>query len=345
MDEKNTTHDLIRAMPKIELHRHLEGSWRLETLSELARTYSLPIDAYEIETIRPHVQMMPNEPRTWAQFLDKFRFLRQFFKSKTIIDRMTQEAIADAAADNIKYMELRFTPHALNNILQDDYAQVIEWVCDASQVAAEQHNIIVRLIISLNRHEVLDIAELVLEAALAHKHNGVVGIDLAGQEAAYSCRPFQHIFERAKSEGLGVTVHAGEWAGANSVYDAVDIGAMRIGHGTRAIEDPTLIDMLIKREIVLETCPTSNIDSGVITHLEHHPLPQFLEMGVCATINTDDPLISNITLSDELCHTVDTMSLSLDKIKQLQLTAAKAAFLPADERAALISNFENWLLT
>jgi adenosine deaminase len=152
------------------------------------------------------------------------------------------------------------------------------------------------------------------------------------------------LFERAKSSGLGVTIHAGEWSGAGSVRDAVDIlHTDRIGHGIRAIEDETLIEKLIEYGTVLEVCPTSNVHSGVVADLGVHPLTALYRSGVKTTINTDDPLVSDITLSDEIEHVISETTLTLDDVKQQMLTAARAAFLPRDEREMLVGQFQEWL--
>jgi adenosine deaminase len=331
-------------MPKIELHRHLEGSLRLETLLSIAVEYDITLPSFSVEGLRPHVQVTPQEERSWERFLSKFGVLRQFYRSDTVIKRVTHEVIADAAADNIKYMELRFTPQALNNIVGETFPQVVEWVCDATKEAAAQHNIRVSLILSMNRHESLEIGEQVLEAALEFANSGVVGVDLAGREADYPARPFLPLFERAKASGLGVTIHAGEWSGADSVRDAVEIlHTDRIGHGIRAIEDKGLIDRLVEVGTVLEVCPTSNIDSGVVRNLSIHPLTELYRSGVKTTINTDDPLVSDITLSDEIENVITMTPLTLDDVKQQMLTAARAAFLPSDEREALAAQFQEWL--
>lgn len=334
----------IRAMPKIELHRHLEGALRLETLLSIAVEYNLPLAGASIEALRPHVQMMPNEDRTWERFLSKFPVLRQFYRSKAIIQRVTREAIADAAADNIRYMELRFTPQALNNILNASFSDVVEWVCEATSEAAAQHQVQVNLILSMNRHESVQIGEQVLAAAEAFCKNGVGGIDLAGREAEYSARPFLPLFERARTLGLGVTIHAGEWSGADSVREAVfSLGADRIGHGIRAIEDDGLVEMLFERGTVLEVCPTSNVHSGVVAEMGLHPLAELYRRGVRTTLNTDDPLVSNITLSDELAAVLKHTPLTLDDLRRQTLTAAQAAFLPPEQRAHLVSQFQEWL--
>ncbi len=327
----------LLTLPKIELHRHLEGSWRLETLCAIAREYCLPIPSYEPEEIRPQVQIMPDEPHTAERFLSKFRFLRQFFRSETIIKRVVRETVIDAATDGIRYMELRFTPQALNNIMRVEYDTVIEWVCEESQSAARNFGIDVRLIVSMNRHEGASNAEAVLDAALAFRDRGVVGLDLAGNENGYPVDPFRMVFRRAKREGLFVTIHAGEWAGAESIRDAIELlDADRIGHGIRILEDPALVAEVARRGIPLEVCPNSNVDSGICPHLREHPLPLLMKNGLNVTVNTDDPLISSISLTDQLAQVMEHLGWALTDVRAAQVNAANAAFLSQEGRAALL---------
>jgi len=334
----------VTKLPKIELHRHLEGSLRLKTLVAIAIENGLTLPSFSIDELRPFVQMMPDEPRSWQQFLGKFQVLRQFYRSKTIIQRVTREVIADAAADNVRYMELRFTPQALNNLMHCAYDEVVDWVCEAASAASSQYNIRCNLILSMNRHESTDIGEEVLKAALNFKDRGVVGIDLAGQEAGFSAQPFARIFEHAKAEGLGITVHAGEWLGADSVAEAIQaLGATRIGHGVRAHEDPRVIAMLIEHGVTLEVCPTSNIDSGAVSTYAQHPLRDLYQAGVRTTLNTDDPLISDITLSDEYAAAMHHLNFTADDIGRHIIMAAEAAFLPESQRAELVAQFQTWI--
>ncbi|MEP7290987.1 MAG: adenosine deaminase [Chloroflexota bacterium] len=340
----DTLLQIIRAMPKIDLHRHLEGSLRLETLMAIALEYGIDLPTFDVEKLRPFVQMMPSEPRSWQGFLAKFVVLRQFYRSEAIIKRVVHEVIADAAADNVKYMELRFTPQALNNLMRCNYDQVVAWVCEAAEMATAGLDIQVALILSMNRHESVEIGEEVLEAAILYADRGVVGLDLAGQEAGYSSLPFRDLFSRARSEGFGVTIHAGEWAGAESVREAVEmLGADRIGHGIRTVEDAALIDLLHERGTVLEVCPTSNVQSGAVADFDVHPLFPLYRQGVKTTINTDDPLICNVTMSEEIAQVMRTMPLTLDDVKQNIMTAAQAAFLSPDKRAALVAQYQTWL--
>lgn len=333
-----------RGLPKIELHRHLEGAVRLQTLIDVAQEYGIEMPEYDIETLRPFVQIMPGETRNHQHFLGKFSTLRQFFRSPDVIRRVTREAVLDAAADNVRYLELRFTPPALSNIIKCSYDDVITWVCEAAAAAASAAGIAVRLIISMNRHEGPEIGARVLHAALQFRDYGVVALDLAGNEQQFPAQPFYPVFAQAKAAGLGVTIHAGEWSGAASVREAIDhLRADRIGHGVRAIEDASVVEVLLKRQIVLEVCPSSNYDSGVIGEWARHPLADLHRLGVKTSINTDDPLISNITLSDEIARVMASLGLTLDDIKQHILNAARAAFLPDAARAALVAQFESWL--
>lgn len=335
---------MAHALPKIELHRHLEGSVRLTTLVDIAQEYGIEMPEYDIETLRPFVQMMPGEPRNSQHFLAKFYTLRQFFRSPDIIRRVAYEVVSDAAADNIRYLELRFTPPALSNLMGCSYHDVIAWVCESGSQAAAQANIEVRFIVSVNRHESVDIASKVLDTTLAMRDYPIVAFDLAGSEATHPAEPFQPVFERAHEAGLGVTIHAGEWASADNIRSAVlDFRAHRIGHGVRAIDDPNVVDILLERDVVLEVCPTSNVHSGVIPDWPEHPLPLLYRQGVRTTLNTDDPLVSNITLTDEMACAVEKMSLAIEDLKRHLLTAAGAAFLPPEERADLVNRFENWL--
>ncbi len=334
----------IRVMPKIDLHRHLEGSLRLETLLAIAQEYEISLPTFDVEGLRPFVQMTPGEPRSWQQFLGKFQMLRQFYRSEAIIKRVTREVIADANADNVRYMELRFTPQALNNLVQCDFEDVVAWVCDAAADATASLDIDVTLILSMNRHESIEIGERVVQAAIDYADRGVVGLDLAGQEAGHSALPFRDLFARAKSAGLGVTIHAGEWAGAESVREAVEtLEADRIGHGIRTIEDPALCNLLQQRGTVLEVCPTSNVMSGAVADFDVHPLITLYRQGIRTTVNTDDPLVCDVTMSAEIAKVLRHTPLTMDDVKQHVMTAAQAAFLPKDRRSALVAQYEAWL--
>jgi adenosine deaminase len=327
----------LKRWPKIDLHRHLEGSLRLSTLAEVAREHGIDLPGYEEETIRPFVQIT-DEPRTYRHFLAKFGVLRHFYRTREVVERITYEAVADAAEDNVRYLELRFTPSALADVGNFSLEEVTQWVIGSVRRAEQDHPLRVGLIMSMNRHEDIAIGQQIAELAVAY-HDEIAGLDLAGDEVAFSARPFSELFRRAKDAGLGITVHAGEWRGSDNIIESIEhLCADRIGHGVRAIESQAVVDYLRRNQITLEICPTSNIQSGAVTDLSRHPLADLLDLGLCITINTDDPSVSDIQLTDEYVLSMSQLGLSLGGLGRAILNAVNAAFLPSAERRQL----EDW---
>ncbi|PJF44192.1 MAG: adenosine deaminase [Phototrophicales bacterium] len=341
VDRSSSLWQMLKDLPKIELHRHLEGSIRLTTLVDIATRYNIPLPSYETEFLRPYVQMTREDPATSAQFLTKFSVLRQLFVSEDVIQRIAYEAVEDAAIDNIHYMELRFTPYAQAKLMGFPIEQVVRWVCEAVQHAAQDNNIQVKLIVAVNRHESVEIAAEMLQAAIAHRDLGVVGFDLCGNEANYLAAPFAPLFQQAKDAGLGVTIHAGEWAGAENVRYAIEaIHPQRIGHGVRAVEDSTTLQMAIENNIYFEVCPTSNLQTGVVSQLDQHPLLDLYYLKAHVTINTDDPAIHNISLTDEYALLVQGLGLPLSYVRACILNAIHCAFLPQAQKDHLLAEIE-----
>lgn len=341
MSEPTTPLNIYKSLPKVELHRHLEGSLRLQTMLEVARAHGITVPA-SILRLSDMVQVQDEDPLTFQNFLAKFNTLRLFYKSPDVIHRVTREAVEDAARDNIKYLELRFTPVALSRAERFPLHDVMDWVCDSSTKAAEEFEIKVRLVVSVNRHESPELAEQVAWLAAEHKKDGIVGMDLAGNEAEYSARPFTPIFAEAKQSGLHLTIHAGEWAGAGNVREAIeDVGAERIGHGVRVLEDENVVALARERGTTFEVCVTSNYQSGVVPALSAHPLPRMLQAGLDVTLNTDDPSVSRIDLSHEFKLVREDLGVPLDILNGRVLAAAKASFLPDDERDELVKQLEN----
>lgn len=324
-------------MPKVELHRHLEGALRLETIAAVAQQHRLALPINDHDKLRRLVQMASGDAPGVEAFLSRFGTLRGLYRSPEIIDRVTYEAVADAAAEHIAYLELRFTPAALAHAMGFPLQEVSDWVLAAAWRAGADFGIDVRLILSVNRHEDVRLAEQCVEIAADRMSSGVAGVDLAGLENRHSGGPFAAVFAQAREAGLSVTIHAGEWAGPPSVREAIEeLGAMRLGHGVRAIEDPEVVALVRERGIALEVCPTSNLHTGVVASLDAHPLRALYEMGLHTTINTDDPGISDITLTGEYVVAMQHLDFTLDDIKRHVLNAAQAAFLPAPERDALV---------
>jgi adenosine deaminase len=332
--------DFFKRFPKVELHRHLEGSLRVPTMMEIVRAHNL--DVKNTGYLRPLVQVDHEEPYTFENFLSKFGTLRLFYKSPEIIKRLTKEAVEDAARENIRYLELRFTPVALSRAEGFPIAQVVDWVIDSVREASAKYGILVRLIASINRHESIAQAQKVVEIALERMDQGIVGVDLAGNEAEFSADPFRELFDIARNQGLRLTIHAGEWGGAENVRQAIrDLGAERIGHGIRVLEDPATVALARERGTVFEVCVTSNHHSGAVEQLSNHPIVDMLREGLNVTINTDDPSISRIDLSSEYQTVVETLGLSVEVLQKRVLAAAQASFLPPKTRQRLITHLSN----
>lgn len=334
---------IIRAMPKIDLHRHLEGSLRLESLLDIAQRFELNVPATSLETLRPLVQIT-NDPPNHDAFLSKFFVLRRFYRTPEVIHRLVYEVVADAALDNVKYLELRFSPQALSRERGFAIGEVTDWVIDAVNQASRDYRIVVGLIVTLVRHDPIEQATHVARVAMERKNKGIVGLDLAGDEVRYPPEPFTPLFKEAREEGLGITIHAGEWTSARGVQQALDeLYADRIGHGIRTMENSKILRMVLERMPTFEVCLTSNLQSGVVRELDHHPLVDMLDLGLNATINTDDPTVSNCTLSDEFEIAVNALGLSYQTLRNAILVSARGAFLPKNGRFQLVTYFENAL--
>ncbi len=334
--------NIYRVYPKVELHRHLEGSLRLSTLQDVARDHGITFPLSP--TLRSLVQMQKDEPLSFNVFLSKFQTLRLFYRSPKVIQRITREAIEDAAADGILYLELRFTPVALARLQGFQLAEVVDWVCGAADEASRAAGITTRLIVSMNRHEDPALGAEVVELALANRSRGIVGVDLAGNEAEFSADPFIPVLRRAREGGLKLTVHAGEWNGPENVRQAIEVlAADRIGHGVRVMEDPRVVELAAERGIPFEVCLTSNYQTGVIPALSDHPLMRMLKAGLNVILGTDDPSISQIVLSDEYALAVEELGLHPDALVERIFAAARASFLPPDEKDALINTLQKRL--
>jgi adenosine deaminase len=290
------------------------------------------------------VQIQEEDKFTFQNFLSKFNTLRLFYRSPDAIHRITREAIEDAARDNVKYLELRFTPVALSRAERFPLHDVINWVATSTKEAAEKNNINVKLIASVNRHESAELAEQVAWLAAEHMNDGIVALDLAGNEAEFPSQPFYGIFKEARQTGLHVTIHAGEWGPAKHIKEAVEeLGAERIGHGVRVLEDENVTALVKERGIACEVCITSNYQSGVVEALDAHPLMKMFENGIDVTINTDDPSISRITLSHEYYIACVDLNMPQYTLKERIIAAAHAGFLPAIEKEKLVLQLKNEL--
>ena len=328
--------DEFRSLPKVDLHRHLEGSLRLQTMLDVARKHGMTIPASVVRLSRL-VQVQDEDNLTFENFLAKFNTLRMFYRSPDVIERITREAIEDAAKDNVKYLELRFTPVALSRAERFPMHDVMDWVCESAKNASKKYGVTVQLIASVNRHESVELAEQVVWLSIDRRDKGIVAIDLAGNEARFPARPFLALFNEGRQAGLKLTMHAGEWGGPENVREAIEIfAADRVGHGVHVLDDPFTTALAREHNTPFEVCLTSNYQTGAVKALPQHPAPKMIEARLNVTFNTDDPSISQITLGNEYRVAVEDLKIPMDVLKERILAGAQASFLPEVEKKKLV---------
>jgi adenosine deaminase len=322
-------------LPLIDLHRHLDGSVRLSTIIDLGFQYELPLPAWDVESLRPHVQVTTPQPGVMA-FLAKFKWMTGVMVNEEAVRRITSENVEDAHKEGLDYVELRFSPWFMAEPHHLEPAGVVAAVVDGIEEAQRNFPVRVGLIGILSRTYGPEIAWQELEALLSLKQY-LVGLDLAGDEANYPGKLFNPHLEQARLAGWQITIHAGEAAGPESIWQAIDeLGASRIGHALAAIHDPQLMDYMARKRIGVEANLTSNVQTTSVASYAAHPLRTFLERGILATINTDDPGISNIDIHYEYEVAAPAAGLSPEQSCQAQRNALEVAFLSPAERTALL---------
>ena len=324
------------SFPLIELHRHLDGNVRLETILELGLHYGLPLPAKDLEGLRPYVQVTEPKPSLLA-FFEKFHWLTAVLKDMDAVRRVAYENVEDAAREGMAYIELRFSPWFMAEANHLNPAAVVEAVVDGVQAGERDFGVKANLIGILSRTYGIEIAWKELDALLTQKEH-ITALDLAGDETNYPAGWFAEHFARGREAGWQVTVHAGEVEGPASVWSALrDLKATRIGHATRSFEDPALIDHILEKKIGIEVSLTSNVQTSVVADYASHPLRGFLERGLLATLNTDDPGISAIDLQHEYEVAAPAAGLSVEMIYQAQRNALAVAFLSKTEKQKLLA--------
>jgi aminodeoxyfutalosine deaminase len=287
--------DVAVTYPKIELHVHLEGTVRPASLFQIARRNGVALPADSVEDVARLYEF-----RDFPHFLQVWMMTTGALRTERDFRQVVVDYAAEAAGHGAVYLEGIFSPAepAGRGVPWDE---VFAGYCDGAAQAWETHGVRVNLTPDITRGYPLEAADLTVAHALAHAGRGIVGIGLGGSENEYPPEPFSPAFARARDGGLGSVPHAGEAEGAASVRSALKVlGANRIRHGIRALEDPGVVRDLVDRGVVLDVCPTSNVRTGVVASLAAHPLPGLLEAGVECTINTDDPAMFGTDLGTEL---------------------------------------------
>jgi adenosine deaminase len=330
-----SVHSYLRALPKAELHLHLEGAIPAAALLELAQAKNVKLPG---ETI--------DELNVWFKFRDFDHFLEMFTHIyKCVIDAKDFELITvalakDLASQNVRYAEISFSPsaHKSRGIPEQVF---LEGLKQGRARAEAEFGVLINWIFDISRHRDLSYADYTTELAINCQNEGVLALGLAGQEVGYPAETFAEFFARARKAGLKCAPHAGELVGPESVWDALNsLRADRIAHGVRANEDLALIKHLSEQEIALSICPTSNICLGVFADIKAHPLPALYAEEVQFTINTDDPTLFNTTLNQEFELLYNEMGFDLSSIDEIILNGVKQSFLSGDKKKELLSSFK-----
>jgi adenosine deaminase len=319
--------ELIEKLPKADLHVHLDGSLRLTTILDLARSERVELPAEDPEGLRKAMRLGDN-CGSLVEYLKAFDVTLRVMQSEDSLRRIAYELAEDAAAENVRYMEVRYAPmlHTRKGL---KLTAVVESVLEGLRAAQERHgiesNVIICGIRNVSPESSLEMAEL----AVAYKSRGVVGFDLAGAEYDHPAKHHRAAFQLVRDNNINVTIHAGEAYGPESIAQAIHVcGAHRIGHGCRLRESGDLLHYVNDHRIPLECCPSSNVQTGAIRNLETHPLKLYKDLGLRVTVNTDNRLVTDTTVSKELwlCHT--RMGLDLSDLRQIILNGFKSAFMP-----------------
>ena len=329
------TSDLLRRLPKAELHCHLDGSVRPSTLLELAHEQRVQMPRDDAEALGAY--MVVNDAHNLEEYLARFSVTLAVMQQAEALERIAYELAEDCAREGVRYLETRFAP-VLNTRAGLSLAQTLEHSIRGLRRAEKEYGIVGRVIVCALRH--LDPAVSLESAALAveFQGEGVVGFDLAGGEAGHPASLHAAAFTYAREHGLSCTCHAGEGAGAESVGEALHAcHAHRIGHGTRLIENGELLNYVNDHRIPIEVCPSSNVQTRAASGWDSHPVDFFVDYGLRVTINTDNRLMSDTTVTKELhlCHR--HYGWSLQTIKEVIIAGFKSAFMPYREKADLLS--------
>jgi adenosine deaminase len=329
---------MLAAMPKAELHLHLDGSLRIGTIADLAQEQglTLPVSREQLAS----VCIAPDTCEDLVQLLAYFTMPIMVLQTAEALERVTYELCEDVRRENVRYVEIRFAPsvHRNNGLsLSDIIAAVVRGWHAGRAAFGLRGGVILCALRSLDPVETFAVAR----AGIQFLGHGVVAFDLAGDEEHFPVLLHKEPLLWAKGAGYGMTVHAGEAAGAQSVRDAVEvIGVSRIGHGTRAGEDPSLLPILRDRRIALDMCPTSNVHTKVLSSIHEHPLARYFRFGIPVTISCDNRTVSDVTLTHELEVSFEQLGLSPADLAAITLMAIEAGFADQADRRELLKEYE-----
>lgn len=316
-------------IPKIELHVHLDGSVRISTLSELS---GLSLEETHLASV------VPMNCKDFNEYLTRFDLPISVMQSKENLIRISSELAEDLIADGVIYAEVRLAPihHIKAGLTLDE-------VVDSVLEGFSGFDIKINLILSMMRNETKDNNVKIIKLAKKYLGKGVVALDLCGVEALYKTKNFKDLFRQAKFLGIPYTIHAGENDDWSSVLAAIEFGATRIGHGIKVIENNHLIELLKQKKILLEICPTSNVQTGIVKNISTHPINTLYKMGVKISINTNNRTVSFINLENEYKNLSNSFKYNINDFCLFNKMAAETAFLSKNEKDKLINEIDEYL--
>jgi adenosine deaminase len=322
-------------LPKAELHCHLEGAIRTATIIDIAWQHGLKLPAYDVAGLDPHIKVY-DQLKDLGAVLEAFGIAQHSIASPAVVERIARELFEDASAQNIKLLEVRFSPDWAFSGHRLDWDEALAGILRAKQQAAARYGMAIGLIAITSRSLGPASCEKTVDWAVRWKEH-LCGIDLADSETEHPVREFVRPVLRAKEAGLKVTVHSGEDTPASAVVETIHaVGPDRIGHGTHVIHDPGAVEMVKASGVTLEMCPWSNYLTNSVKRIEEHPLKQLFDQGVRVTINSDDPEVLDTNLNNEYRIAHEVLGMSLQDIAACNRYAAEASFIPFEEKQAVI---------
>ncbi len=329
------TREKILALPKVDLHCHLDGSMRVETIEELAVEQKVTLPTTDPQKLR-HILLCGRNAGSLEEFLKAFDLTLMVLQDKDGLARAAYDLACDAADENIWYLEVRFSPilHQNNGLR---LSEIVDAVLEGLKKAEQEKKIRTGVIICGMRHMSPAISLRLAQLAVAYKNRGVVGFDLAGAEQGFPPKHHIEAFYLIRNNNINCTVHAGEGYGPESIHQAIHYcGAHRIGHCTRLREDGDLLNYVADRRIPLEICLTSNVQTGTVKSIEDHPFQLYFDYSLRVTLNTDNRLMSNTTVTDEYLLAAETFNLSMKDLKNIVIQGFRSSFLSYRDRVALL---------
>jgi adenosine deaminase len=330
------TEELLRALPKTDLHCHLDGSLRLKTILELAELNKVKLPAETEDGLAKAIHL-GEVCESLEQYLTAFDVTLSVMQTEESLYRSAYELAVDAAAENVRWLEVRYSP-ALHQQKGLKMTTVIDSVLEGLREAKRETGIKTGVIVCGIRHINPQTSVRLAELSVAYKNRGVIGFDLAGAELNFPAKDHKDAFQLILKNNVNCTAHAGEAYGPESIAQAIHyLGAHRIGHGTRLREDGDLLNYVNDHRIPMEVCPSSNLQTGAVPNISSHPLKFYFDYGLRVTINTDNRLITDTSVTKELWIAHKELGLSLEDLTTVIVCGFKSAFLPFREKADLLA--------